>query len=77
MRCHDKDLEEDLRPAKDVLKGATHSYRGSNDLECIAKVENVRVLPSKLAQDPAAVCRDYRHDEDHDDAGHQSESGEH
>lgn len=77
MAARDEHLEDDLRPAKDLLEDAAHADGLADDLDGIAEVLDVRVGPAELAQDDARVRRHDAHEKNEDDARHEAYGGQH
>ena len=76
MAAHDHDLEDDLRPSKDLLERAAHADGLSEDLDGVAKVLDVGVGPVELCEHEARVGGQHAHEEDEDDAGDEADGGE-
>lgn len=86
MRAHDKDLKDDLGPAKDLLedagkgdvktKEAERAHGSTNDLDGIAKVFDKGVLFLKLAEHEARICGKEAHNQNEYDAGSEAKGGD-
>lgn len=77
MGSHDEDLEDELRPAKDFLEQPALADRVAEDLQRVAEVVDVRVLFLELAHYEARVGRENAHEDEEDDAGNETDGGDH
>lgn len=50
MAAHDKNLENDLRPTKDLLENTAHSDGLSDDFDGVTEVLHEGVLGAELSQ---------------------------
>lgn len=76
MASHDKDLENNLRPTKNLLEDTAHADGFSNDFDSVAKVLDEGVLGAELSEDEAGVGGEEAHYENEDDSGHETDGGE-
>jgi hypothetical protein len=69
MAAHDEDLEDGLRPAKELLEEFAHADGPAHDLASITEALDPGVLFPELAHDEARVRRQDAHENQDNDAG--------
>lgn len=76
MASHDENLENNLRPTKNLLENATHADGFSNDFDGVAKVLDEGILGAEFSEDEAGVGGEEAHYENEDNSGYEADGGE-
>lgn len=76
MTTHDEDLENNLRPAENLLERPFHTKGLADESNSITKILHVGVLLLELSQDNKRVGREQAHNENHNNTGNEAKCGE-